>query len=198
MAVVTLVNTWGGKTSNSYVGLTEANSIVSQHSLDFEVWDSVDDDQRARALIAATNNIDSLPWVGARYFWNQKLAFPRTPPGIEHPIGILQSSTDTAQFYTAIENDVYLRDQLHRVQEATALQALYLLQLRQEGARLQRHRTRQRMGIISWSRSAAGISESYSYGIHEVLAPEAWERLWYYKPSGRRLVRGDVQTFEFE
>lgn len=191
----TLVTSYGGKDSNCYVSVTQASSIVHAHALNSTIWDNSGDDIRTRALIIATNNIDALRWHGSKYFFDQARAFPRVPPGQETPLGVV-GRPETA-YTQLLEDDLYQKRQKSRVETATALQALYLLRLEQEGVE-QRHRKLQRQGVTSWSRSVGGsVSESFSYARNELLGPEAWEQLYHYKGT-TRIVRGDSQSYEFE
>ena len=54
-----------GENANSYVTLTEANSYFETVP-DSTTWDNKTDDQKNRALIAATRWIDSFVYYGDR------------------------------------------------------------------------------------------------------------------------------------
>ena len=64
------------ETANSYVTLTEANSYFETVP-DSSTWTNKTDDQKNRALIAATRWIDSLVFYGDRCDNGQALKFPR-------------------------------------------------------------------------------------------------------------------------
>ena len=65
-----------GENANSYVTLTEANSYFETVP-DSSTWTNKTDDQKNRALIAATRWIDSFVFFGDRCDQNQALKFPR-------------------------------------------------------------------------------------------------------------------------
>ena len=189
---VTLVTTYGSSTSNCYVSITEANSIITLNTLNSEVWDIAGEDNRSRALVVAANNIDALRWAGSKYFYDQRLQFPRTPAGVDRED--ISGSAGSPEYLAALESNIFQKYMKERVGIANAVQALYLLQQQQEGSQ-NKHRKLQRQGVTSWSRSVGGsISESYSYGRNELVCPEAWEQLYHYKGVSR-VVRGDSQSF---
>lgn len=191
---ITIITSWGGKTDNSYSTLSTATGIIHNQFLNTEAWDNATSNDKSKALIVATRQIEGLRWSGSKYFYDQALQFPRTPPGVEHPIGIL-GSVSSAAWQTLLESDLFQARMKTRVQNAVASQALNVLQDRTESPRgRSRHRDLQRKGVTSWSRSMTGISESYQYKKHEVLCPEAWQELHYYKGQ-IKLARGDSQTF---
>ncbi|MBC7332808.1 MAG: hypothetical protein H5T91_10370, partial [Synergistetes bacterium] len=61
---------------NSYISVSEADQYF-QDSLDGSIWSGLTDGQKARLLIEATFNIDSLPFIGFKKDSNQALEFPR-------------------------------------------------------------------------------------------------------------------------
>ena len=65
-----------GASANSYVTLAEANSYFETVP-DSSTWTNKTDDQKNRALIAATRWIDSLVFYGDRCDNGQALKFPR-------------------------------------------------------------------------------------------------------------------------
>jgi|TARA_B100000073_G_scaffold242468_1_gene203421 hypothetical protein len=62
--------------ANSYVTLTEAN-LYFETVPDSTTWDNKSNDQKTRALIAATRWIDSFVYFGDRCDQGQALKFPR-------------------------------------------------------------------------------------------------------------------------
>ena len=66
-----------GENANSYVTLAEAN-IYFETVPDSSTWTNKTDDQKNRALIAATRWIDTFVYQGDRCDENQALKFPRT------------------------------------------------------------------------------------------------------------------------
>ena len=73
---VTIVATVGAANANSYVLATEADAYFDAR-LDSADWADADADDRARALIMATNRIDQEAFGGSRSSSAQALAFPR-------------------------------------------------------------------------------------------------------------------------
>lgn len=193
---ITLVATWGAATSNSYSTVADAATLISENSMGYKVWFDNPGEDQARALLIAANNIEGFNWFGARYYWDQILKFPRTPPGETSPIGVFGEVGSGNAYLSLLENDVYQTEMYKRVRLAQALQALYLMQKQQEtdGGR-DKHRDKQTQGISNWSRSVAGVSESYSYGRNKILCPEAWEQLYLYK-APQRFLRGDAITLD--
>ena len=73
----TIIATIKSETANSYVTLTEANSYFETVP-DSSTWTNKTDDQKNRALISATREIDNLVFYGDRCDEDQALKFPRT------------------------------------------------------------------------------------------------------------------------
>ena len=65
------------ETANSYVTLAEANSYFETVP-DSSTWTNKTDDQKNRALISSTREIDNLVFYGDRCDEDQALKFPRT------------------------------------------------------------------------------------------------------------------------
>ena len=72
----TITATLSSATANSYVTLAEANTYFETVP-DSSTWTNKTDDQKNRALIAATRWIDSLVFYGDRCDHGQALKFPR-------------------------------------------------------------------------------------------------------------------------
>ena len=72
----TITATLSSATANSYVTLAEANTYFETVP-DSSTWTNKTDDQKNRALIAATRWIDSFVFFGDRCDQNQALKFPR-------------------------------------------------------------------------------------------------------------------------
>ena len=72
----TITATLSSASANSYVTLAEANSYFETVP-DSSTWTNKTDDQKNRALIAATRWIDSFVFFGDRCDQNQALKFPR-------------------------------------------------------------------------------------------------------------------------
>jgi len=74
---VSLDATVGGANSNSFITVATANSIAD-NSLNVTTWTAASADNKARALIMATTDLQPLAWVGTRTAEAQALAWPRT------------------------------------------------------------------------------------------------------------------------
>ena len=72
----TITATLSSATANSYVTLAEANTYFETVP-DSSTWTNKTDDQKTRALIAATRWIDTLVYYGDRCDNGQALKFPR-------------------------------------------------------------------------------------------------------------------------
>lgn len=148
---MTLVADWGGAESNSYIGLTAANSFIGTAIFNHVEWDAASAQRREAALMEATRDIDSYTYVGGRYYSTQMLAFPRESQS-EFPWDRTSSGSTTF----SVEH--------HRMQvaveQATCFQALWIMQNNGRD----KHADAVSRGIKSWSESAASTSESYTYG----------------------------------
>jgi len=190
---LTLDSTYGGKYANTYLLLAAANTLIEDTVLRAEAWAAADDTTKNKALVQATRHIDSYNFSGNRYYYNQRLIFPRVPSQTSWGIGPYGGLGEPdANFLTVVENDEYLRKQKLRVETACALQAVFVLQ-----ATRNLEREAQYKGITSHSESRAGVSQSQSYGnpSHR-LCPEAMDELRYYR-SSPRLVRGSGPGLEY-
>ena len=78
------------ETANSYVTLAEANSYFETVP-DSSTWTNKTDDQKNRALISATREIDNLVFYGDRCDEDQALKFPRT----NYQVDIVELSCST-------------------------------------------------------------------------------------------------------
>jgi hypothetical protein len=82
MAVV-LIATPGAANANTYATLSEANTYHESHVAS-AAWDAATDDQKNRALVQATRELDAyLLWDGFASSTTQALAWPRT--GLSDP-----------------------------------------------------------------------------------------------------------------
>ena len=73
----TLIATVGAANANSYLSLAGANSIA-EGMIGTLSWASATDENKAKALITATNGLETLGWIGSRTTTTQALAWPRT------------------------------------------------------------------------------------------------------------------------
>ena len=73
---VTIVATVGSASANSYATLAEAETYCEAR-LNVTLWDAATDDNKNRALVEATRELDVLGWDGYRTDDVQALAWPR-------------------------------------------------------------------------------------------------------------------------
>lgn len=70
--------TVGGPESNSFITVARATEIADYDIIERVDWYVADPDDRIRALVTATRQLDTLPWVGLRATTTQALSWPRT------------------------------------------------------------------------------------------------------------------------
>ena len=82
---ITITATVGSASANSYITLSDANSIVEGLILDDDVsaWDGSSTDNKNRALYTAAQRIDRERFLGARVSDTQALQWPRS--GVRKP-----------------------------------------------------------------------------------------------------------------
>ena len=124
---ISLDATVGGASANTYVTLSDANSIVEGLIVDDDVqaWEagSTSDDYRNRALYTAAQRIDRERFLGARVADTQALQWPRS--GVRKPdtytnlYGLSFPNRLVADYYT----DTEIPD---RVKKAQVVLAVYL------------------------------------------------------------------------
>jgi hypothetical protein len=61
---------------NTYISVSEADTLL-QYELEYENWLSKTENEKERALVLATRNIDDNIFNGQKYDLEQKLEFPR-------------------------------------------------------------------------------------------------------------------------
>lgn len=189
---MTLDATWAGPSAESYLTLEAADAWIRRNNVFFDEWILAKEPQQIAALLEATRNIDAINWHGARYNYQQALAFPRVPPGGEYPIGALGSSVSA--FESLMERDEYFKRQVERVQRAACQQTLYIL--RKEGKDTDREE--QFQGVTSLSRGGRGVMDTRNYGaLHMILCPQASDQLRYYRATGPRITRGDTVSAQW-
>lgn len=178
----TLVSSWGGGTSNTYIGLTAANSYIRYSITNNSAWLSASAESKTAALIEATAQIDTRNFIGKRKYVDQLLEFPRE----------IRSSfpwnrtTAGASALSASE----LR-MLYDVEKATCHQALYILQ--NAGGNI--HAELAQAGVSSARKKVGPIEEEYKYGggssavAQQLICPSGLMFLsdWM---TDRRAVRG--------
>jgi hypothetical protein len=75
---LTIDATIGGVNSNSYITIARATEIADYDIIERVDWYVANADDKIRALVSATRQLDTLPWVGLRATTTQALAWPRT------------------------------------------------------------------------------------------------------------------------
>ena len=146
----TIISSWGGGTSNSYVALTAANSFIVNCVLDHSAWDSASSDQRCAALMEAVRDIDARQYFYTKYLSTQILEFPRA-------IGLSWSDsigawdpTNLSTTETRMQRDV---------EQACCHQALFLLQQQAKSA----HATLRDVGVTNVKRKVGPVEEEFRY-----------------------------------
>ena len=117
--------TVGGASANSYLTLTEANTIVEGLILDDDVtaWDSSSNDNKARALYTAAVRVDREWFLGARVTNTQALQWPRT--GVRKPDTYI--NTYATGFPFRISTDYFTDTEIpEQVKKAQVILAVYL------------------------------------------------------------------------
>lgn len=77
MPAPSIVATAGASNANSYLTVAGADSIANG-MIGTLGWSSATSDDKARALITATNGLETLGWTGTRTSATQALSWPRT------------------------------------------------------------------------------------------------------------------------
>src|SRR5262249_23926017 len=120
MQAPTLVATYGGTTSNTYILYADADLYITSYLIDDAAWAAAAVDKPQTALVVAAKQIDAHVYHGSRYYFRQALAFPRTPPDVDiegYPfVGTEQTQASEQSFLNFLEQDVYLSRQRTRVQ----------------------------------------------------------------------------------
>lgn len=177
----TLVESWGGPLSNTYVNLTDADSYITNAIYDSAAWTAATTTQREIALIEATIAIDRANYLGSRYFPDQRLRFPRA------------SYWEAARPFTAVgtPDSVYQVNMKFDVERAACYQALFICR---NGGR-NPHAENIAAGIKAVSEAVGPIKEFTQYatgsggGSAQLLAQETIDLLAPYR-EGRRIFRG--------
>lgn len=147
---MTLIASYGGNGSNSYIDVSQANSFIRTTVLANEEWFELSQRQKEAVLIQATRDIDSRQYVGHRRFFDQFLEFPRQ---LRSMFPFNRTSTET------VTQDEVQRRMLRDVSEACALQAVFLAR---NGGHNE-HAERLSQGIRSVSEGVGPIREFVQY-----------------------------------
>ena len=178
---MTVIASWGGGTSNAYLDITAADSILSTTVIDYSSWTDATTQKREAAVIQASRDVDSRQYIGVRYYFDQNLEFPRELRS-DYP-------WNRTTVLGTITEDTEQERMQRRVEEATALQALWLL--RNSGQN--EHMENIAAGVSRKSEELGPIKESVSYksGVKANKArfhPDAVALLSDYF-TGRRIFR---------
>lgn len=141
---------WGGPLATSYLSVEDANTLALLLLDNPTAWDSCSEQKRKMALLRATQNLDSLMYIGEEYYTDQLLKWPRT-------LGHLwwtkfsDADSDENKFQTKSKFDI---------QAACFLEAYDIL------SSLGRtdHSDMSSQGVKQYSRSVGPIREQYTYG----------------------------------
>lgn len=148
---MTLVSSYGGPDSNSYIDVTQANSFIRTAIIDNAAWIGLTSQQKQAALIQASRDIDSRQYIGHRYYYEQRLEFPRQ---LRSAFPYNRTSTET------LTQDVIQKRMRETVQEATAHQANFIARNRGRNQAVEDIQN----GITSVSESIGPIREFVQYG----------------------------------
>lgn len=167
---VTVVATVSGDTSNSYLSVADATAILDLR-LGASAWTDATTDDKGRALIMATRDIDTNRFLGYRISSAQALEFPRT----------YQRET-TDQIPADVKN-------------ACAEQALWLLQNANTGGRSDRQQLRAE-GVTSYT--VGNLSETLSAGLaNGGLSPDSARYLKGYLSRTGHII-GPRETAKYD
>jgi len=122
---ISLVNTVGSATANTYVDLTAAQAFIDGlvENDDITTWASSTTDQKNRALFSAAQRIDRERFLGARTNDVQALEWPRT--GVKKPY--TYTSTYNALYPSNLQPAFYADNEIpDRVKHAQIHLAVYL------------------------------------------------------------------------
>lgn len=155
---MTLIASWGGPDSNSYLSLTDANSLIPSNIFEYSAWTDATSAQKEAALAIATTQIDAYGFVGARYYWDQRLQFPRT----------LRESFPWNNTVTAsLTEDPVYRRMRENVQLATAVQAVFIA--KSGGKNI--HVENVQLGLRRFRETTGPVTDEYEYKDRVSLGP---------------------------
>lgn len=153
---------------DAYVQVTVATTWLTAHLVTITAWTAATADQKAAALIEASDNIDSLPLKGCKYADDitQLRAFPRIPDRASQTIGIDETNFQSGLDYSTVPQEV---------EDACCLEALELLKQGASGRRGMREQ-----GVKSYS-IAGKLSETFEdASIPRLISRKARDKLRYW------------------
>lgn len=123
----TLRSTAGASNANSFVSLTEADAYFDASLGNSATWEAEDDDdQKARALIAATRDVSLMVFAGTRVTATQSLSWPREwAPNPDAPSLLVAPTQADASLAGIVYYDAAIIPQ--RVKDATCELAIEFL-----------------------------------------------------------------------
>ena len=148
---MTLIASYGGNGSNSYIDVTQADSFIGSAVFANTEWFTLANTQREAVLLQATQDVDSRQYIGHRFNFEQLLEFPRQ---LRSAFPFNRTSTAT------INQDTIQRRMQQDVQQATAWQAV---KISREGGR-NVHIENVKNNIVGISESVGPIREFVQYG----------------------------------
>lgn len=176
---MTIIASYGGIDDNSYIALTDAASFIETSIVNYTAWTSATTPQREAALIEASRNIDSRNYIGGRYFYDQRLEFPR-----ELQLAFPWNRTSVSSTTFSIEYGRMER----AVKEATCWEALAVLRRGGRDKLLEMRNS----GVRGYRKQVGPVDEQFQFatgmGI-SMLCPEALTLLAPWQTS-RKVYRG--------
>lgn len=142
---LTVVSSYGGGTSNSYIAVTDAATIKDEFMNASDYTDASTTIQ-GQALIRATRMIDAKVWKGCAYYYDQNLQFPRS----------LKGESNFEELSADVIGSTEFEHQKKQVKWATVAQAIYLLRVNTD---LTKRQDLKSQGISNFS--LGQFSESY-------------------------------------
>ena len=152
----------------AYVSVADATAWLTAHLVSTAAWTASTADQKAAALVEASDNIDALPLKGCKYAddINQARAFPRIPDRAGQTIG-----TDETNFQSELDYSTVPQE----VKDACCLEALELLKQGSSGRKELREQ-----GVKSYS-IGGKLSETFvDAPIPKLLSRKARDKLRYW------------------
>lgn len=163
MAIVTVVCTPGGASDNSYVSSTDADTYFAS-TLREPDWEGHNEDDRSRALIQATQNVERLGGIQGDPDSPDRALFAGAPHTADTQVLHFPRSSDVDDsLAVVIPQDLA---------DAVCEQAIWLLEEQTNPSLVDRDALRS-AGVRSFS--ADGLSEQYGVStIPKGIAPLAW------------------------
>ena len=156
-------------TGDGYVDVAEAAAWLAVHVVSLAAWTAATADQKAAALVEASDNIDSLPLKGCKYAddISQARAFPRYPDRSGQAIGSDETNFQSEINYSEVPQEV---------KDACCLEALELLKQGSTGGRT----ALREQGVKSYS-IGGKLSETFvDASVPRLMSRKARNKLRYW------------------